>query len=200
MYGRLQALTVEPVAYTVPLTGAAISGGVAAGSWHMQIGMVGLGRMGANMVRRLARGGHDCVVYDADAAAVAGAVGARIVGAESLEGLVSGLVHPRVVWLMVPAAVVDLALAQLVPLLALGDVVVDGGNSWYRDDIRRAAELKPRGIHYLDVGTSGGVAGIERGYCLMIGGEDTVVRHLDPIFKSISPGIKAAPRTPGRAP
>ena len=165
----------------------------------MQIGMIGLGRMGANMVRRLTRGGHECVVYDVDPAAVKQLVQPGAVGATSLEDLVAQLAAPRAVWLMVPAAVVDQGLAQLAPLLAAGDIVIDGGNSFYRDDIRRGAELQQRGIHYLDVGTSGGVFGLERGYCLMIGGAPDPVRRLAPIFATLAPGRDAAPPTPGRA-
>jgi 6-phosphogluconate dehydrogenase len=166
----------------------------------MQLGMIGLGRMGASMVRRLMRGGHECVVYDVHAAAVQTLVDARAVGATSLVDFVARLEKPRVVWLMLPAAVVDQSLTALVPLLDAGDIVVDGGNSYYRDDIRRALELRSRQIHYLDVGTSGGVAGLERGYCLMIGGEKPVVEHLVPIFTTLAPGVGAAPRTPGRTP
>ena len=164
----------------------------------MQLGMIGLGRMGANMVRRLITGGHECVVYDVHAKAVEKLAGQGAVGADSLGDLVSRLAKPRAVWLMVPAAAVDQELAALVPLLAARDIVIDGGNSHYRDDIRRGTELKPRGIHYVDVGTSGGVAGLERGYCLMIGGEQEVVRRLAPIFATLAPGVDAAPRTPGR--
>ncbi len=157
----------------------------------MQIGMVGLGRMGADMVRRLAKAGHDCIVYDVQPAVVEKVAQQRIVGATSVKDLITQLARPRAVWLMVPAAAVDVAVAQLEPLLAAGDVVIDGGNSYYHDDMRRAAELKPRGIHYLDVGTSGGVAGLERGYCLMIGGDKAVVDHLAPIFAALAPGGRA---------
>ena len=164
----------------------------------MQLGMIGLGRMGSNMVRRLVKGGHECVVYDVSAKAVETLMVQGAVGTDALGDLVSQLSKPRAVWLMVPAAVVDQELAVLVPLLESGDIVIDGGNSYYRDDIRRGAELKPRGIHYVDVGTSGGVGGLERGYCLMIGGEKEIVRHLAPIFATLAPGVDAAPRTPGR--
>ncbi|NKE64812.1 decarboxylating 6-phosphogluconate dehydrogenase [Ramlibacter sp. RBP-2] len=164
----------------------------------MQLGMIGLGRMGAAMARRLANNGHECIVHDA----APGAVGAMrqdgFAGAESLPDFVAMLARPRVVWVMVPAAVVDPVLAQLAPLLEPGDIVIDGGNSYYRDDIRRAQELGARGLHYLDVGTSGGVAGLERGYCLMIGGEPQTVRHLEQVFRALAPGVAAAPRTPGR--
>lgn len=164
----------------------------------MQLGMIGLGRMGAAMARRLANNGHECIVHDA----APGAVGAMrqdgFAGAESLPDFVAMLARPRVVWVMVPAAVVDPVLAQLALLLEPGDIVIDGGNSYYRDDIRRAQELGARGLHYLDVGTSGGVAGLERGYCLMIGGEPQTVRHLEPVFRALAPGVAAAPRTPGR--
>ena len=164
----------------------------------MQIGMVGLGRMGANMTRRLLRSRHACVVYDADpkAAQALEQDGAQV--ARSLEGLAAALAPPRVVWLMLPAAVVDRTLQALVPLLSAGDVVVDGGNSLYRDDVRRAGQLAARGVLYLDVGTSGGVWGLERGYCLMIGGDEAAVARLEPIFVSLAPGREAAPPTPGR--
>lgn len=152
-----------------------------------QLGMIGLGRMGANMVRRLTKAGHECVVYDVRAAAVKALVQPNVVGASSLEQLVNDLSKPRAIWLMLPAAVVDRALAMLAPLLAAGDMVIDGGNSYYRDDMRRGAELKLRGIHYVDVGTSGGVAGVERGYCLMIGGEKEIIEHLTPIFSVLAP-------------
>ncbi|UCE86652.1 MAG: decarboxylating 6-phosphogluconate dehydrogenase [Deltaproteobacteria bacterium] len=164
----------------------------------MQLGMIGLGRMGANMVRRLMRDGHRCVVYDMSHEAVQALESEGAVGAASLEDLVARLEPPRPVWLMVPAAVVDEAIASLAPLLARDDILVDGGNSRYHDDIRRARELAPRGIHYVDVGTSGGVFGLERGYCQMIGGEAAVVRKLGPIFASLAPSVDAAPRTPGR--
>jgi 6-phosphogluconate dehydrogenase len=165
----------------------------------MQIGMIGLGRMGANMVRRLLRAGHECVVFDMSPKAVAGLAAEKAVGAESLADLVKKLARPRTVWMMVPAAVVDRTIVDLVPLLARGDILVDGGNSWYVDDIRRARELAPLGIHYVDVGTSGGVWGLERGYCQMIGGEVPVVKHLDPVFAALAPGAGDAPRTPGRS-
>jgi 6-phosphogluconate dehydrogenase len=165
----------------------------------MQVGMIGLGRMGANMARRLLRAGHEAVVFDVSPGAVEGLVAEKAVGASSLGDLVSKLSRPRTVWMMVPAAVVDRTIADLVPLLAKGDILVDGGNSWYVDDIRRAKELDPLGIHYVDVGTSGGVWGLERGYCQMIGGEPEVVRHLDPIFASLAPGAGDVPRTPGRS-
>jgi 6-phosphogluconate dehydrogenase len=164
----------------------------------MQLGMIGLGRMGSNMVARLMKGGHECVVYDMSANAVKKLADQGAVGVDSLGDFVSRLSKPRAIWLMVPAAVVDQELAELVPLLEAGDIVIDGGNSYYRDDIRRGAELKPQGIHYVDVGTSGGVAGLERGFCLMIGGEKEIVRHLAPIFATLAPGVDAAPRTPGR--
>jgi 6-phosphogluconate dehydrogenase len=164
----------------------------------MELGMIGLGRMGASMVLRLQRAGHHCVVYDRAPQAVEASVKDGATGSASLAEFVQKLTTPRAIWLMVPAGVVDDTLNQLVPLLASGDIVIDGGNSYYHDDLRRAAELKPRGIHYVDVGTSGGVWGAERGYCLMIGGEDAVVQALNPIFSSLAPGIDEAPRTPGR--
>lgn len=158
----------------------------------MQLGMIGLGRMGANMVRRVTKAGHQCVVYDMHADAVRALVQPGVVvGTASLEELVSSLSQPRAIWLMVPAAVVDPVLANLLPLLEAGDIVIDGGNSYYRDDIRRATELQTRGLHYVDVGTSGGIAGIERGYCLMIGGENAVVERLMPIFAALAPGADA---------
>lgn len=163
----------------------------------MQIGMIGLGRMGSNMVRRLMRAGHSCVVYNRHADGVKGLTGEGAIGTTSLADFVARLAVPRAVWLMVPAAAVDAVLADLLPLLAAGDMVIDGGNSYYHDDIRRAATLKLQGLRYVDVGTSGGVAGLERGYCLMIGGESDAVRHLDPIFAALAPGRHAAPRTPG---
>jgi len=164
----------------------------------MQLGMIGLGRMGANMVRRLQRAGHACVVYDRNPGAVAELVSAGAQGAASLSELVSKLNAPRALWLMVPAAVVDASIKDLMPLLEPDDIVIDGGNSYYVDDIRRAATLTKRGLHYVDVGTSGGVWGLERGYCMMIGGEPTIVQHLDPLFVSLAPGIGDIPRTPGR--
>ena len=164
----------------------------------MELGMIGLGRMGASMVRRLLRAGHQCVVYDLDSEAVQALVKEGALGANSLEDLASKLNVPRAVWMMVPAAVVDSTLKTLIPFLEADDVIIDGGNSYYHDDIRRAAELKPRGIHYVDAGTSGGVWGSERGYCLMIGGEVNVVQRLDPIFSALAPSIDSAPRTPGR--
>src|ERR1700761_300884 len=163
----------------------------------MQLGMIGLGRMGGNMVIRLAKAGHECLVYDSHHEAVDALVAKGAKGTTSLPDFVKQLGKPRLVWLMVPAAVVDPVLGSLVPLLEPGDIVVDGGNSYYHDDIRRAGELRQKGLHYVDVGVSGGVWGLERGYCHMIGGEPNVVKHLDPIFRSLAPGIEAAPRTPG---
>jgi len=164
----------------------------------MQIGMIGLGRMGANMVRRLMQQGHECVVYDHDAEAVSRMTEEGASGCAGLDELASRLTAPRAVWLMVPAAVVDPALDDLIGHLAPGDVLIDGGNSYYIDDIRRAQELSAQGIAYLDVGTSGGVWGLERGYCMMIGGPHEAVQHLDPIFKAQAPGIGTIARTPGR--
>jgi 6-phosphogluconate dehydrogenase len=165
----------------------------------MQLGMIGLGRMGSNMVTRLMRAGHACVVYDVHAPAVDAAVKLGAVGARSHGDLVQNLAKPRVVWMMLPAALVDQELGKLIEILEPGDIVIDGGNSHYHDDIRRGRELAARGLHYVDVGTSGGIAGLERGYCLMIGGEPAVVERLGPIFSALAPGIDAAPRTPGRA-
>ncbi|MFJ9843528.1 phosphogluconate dehydrogenase (NAD(+)-dependent, decarboxylating) [Kitasatospora sp. NPDC101155] len=164
----------------------------------MQLGMIGLGRMGANLVRRLMRDGHRCVVSDVNAAAVAELAGEGATGAESLQDLVAKLNKPRALWLMVPAAIVDSILDQLEPLLEPGDIVIDGGNSYYRDDIMRAKRLADKSLHHVDCGTSGGVWGLERGYCLMIGGEDEIVAHLDPIFKTIAPGKGSAEPTPSR--
>jgi len=164
----------------------------------MQMGMVGLGRMGANMVRRLLRGGHHCVVFDRSQKAVDELVQEKAVGAASLADLVQKLEKPRALWLMVPAAVVDQTISELAPHLEKGDILIDGGNSYYIDDIRRAKELASKGIHYVDVGTSGGVWGLDRGYCMMIGGETSVVNRLDPIFKRLAPGTGDIPRTPGR--
>jgi 6-phosphogluconate dehydrogenase len=164
----------------------------------MQLGMVGLGRMGANLVQRLVRDGHDCVVYDVNNAAVEKLVGERVVGASSLEDLVSKLDAPRAIWLMLPAAITQDTLNELVQYLDTDDVVIDGGNSYYRDDMARATQLAERSLHYVDCGTSGGVWGLERGYSLMIGGEDDVVTRLDPIFRTIAPGDDGTAKTPGR--
>jgi 6-phosphogluconate dehydrogenase len=164
----------------------------------MQLGMIGLGRMGANMVRRLLRGGHQCVVFNRSPKAVEDLAKDNAVGASSPADLVRKLEQPRAVWLMVPAAVVDQMIAAVVPLLASGDILIDGGNSYYVDDIRRGKELAPKGVSYVDVGTSGGVWGLERGYCMMIGGPEAAVRHLDPIFKTLAPGVGDIARTPGR--
>jgi 6-phosphogluconate dehydrogenase len=164
----------------------------------MQLGMIGLGRMGSNMVRRLMKAGHECVVYDVHADAVAQLVKEGAVGAKSLDELVQKLRKQRAIWLMVPAAVVDRSIADLQSRLERDDILIDGGNSYYIDDIRRAGELREKGIHYVDVGTSGGVWGLERGYCEMIGGEAAIVKHLDPIFATLAPSMDAAPRTPGR--
>jgi 6-phosphogluconate dehydrogenase len=165
----------------------------------VQLGMVGLGRMGANLVRRLMEGGHECVVYDVSADAVKTLESEGASGASSIEEFVSRLQAPRAAWVMVPAAYTGSTVDELAAAMSSGDIIIDGGNSYYHDDIRRAAGLKPKGIHYVDVGTSGGIFGLERGYCLMIGGEDSVVQHLDPIFKTIAPGLGAAPRTEGRS-
>ena len=165
----------------------------------MQIGMIGLGRMGANMARRLMQAGHTCVVHDTRVYAVASLSAQGAVGAASLEALVAKMARPRAVWLMVPAGVVDAVLAQLLPHLDSDDIVIDGGNSHYRDDVRRAQQLTALGLRHVDVGTSGGVAGAERGYCLMIGGEKSAVDHLTPIFSALAPGAGSAARTPGRS-
>jgi 6-phosphogluconate dehydrogenase len=164
----------------------------------MQLGMIGLGRMGANMVRRLMRAGHECVVFDLSPDAVKALVGEGATGAASMADLVGKLSKPRAAWMMVPAAVVDATLEQLVPLMAAGDIVVDGGNSYYRDDIARAKRLEAKGIDYVDVGTSGGIWGLERGFCQMIGGPERAVRHLDRVFAALAPKIESALRTPGR--
>ncbi len=164
----------------------------------MQLGMIGLGRMGANMVRRLLKGGHQCVVFDMSPKAVSELVEAKAVGADSLLNFTKKLEKPRAVWLMVPAAVVEETIAGLLPHLEAEDILIDGGNSYYVDDIRRAKDLAAQGVHYVDVGTSGGVWGLERGYCMMIGGEKEVVRHLDPLFSTLAPGAGDVPRTPGR--
>ena len=164
----------------------------------MQLGMIGLGRMGANMVRRLLKGGHQCVVFDRSPKVVEDLVREQTIGASSLADLVRQMEKPRAVWLMVPAAVTDQTIADLQPHLEAGDIVIDGGNSYYIDDIRRAKELAPKDLHYVDVGTSGGVWGLERGYCMMIGGENAVVKQLDPIFATLAPGAGTIARTPGR--
>jgi 6-phosphogluconate dehydrogenase len=160
--------------------------------------MIGLGRMGANMVRRLLKGGHECVVFDMSAKAVSELAKEKAIGSASLAEFAKKLAKPRAVWLMVPAGVVDKSIADLLPHLESGDILIDGGNSYYVDDIRRAQELKSKGIHYMDVGTSGGVWGLERGYCMMIGGEPEAVKRLDPIFATLAPGVGDIPRTPGR--
>jgi 6-phosphogluconate dehydrogenase len=164
----------------------------------MQLGMIGLGRMGANMVRRLQKHGHQCVVYDRSPESVKQLAAEGAAGATSIDDFIQKLQKPRAVWLMVPAAVVDNSLHELAAKLEVGDIVIDGGNSYYIDDIRRAKDLSARGIHYCDVGTSGGVWGLERGYCQMIGGESAIVKHLDPIFKTLAPGRGNVDRTPGR--
>jgi 6-phosphogluconate dehydrogenase len=164
----------------------------------MQLGMIGLGRMGANMVRRLLKGGHQCVVFDRSPKAVDELVKEKAAGSSSLPDLVAKLQKPRALWLMVPAAAVDETISDILPALEAGDILIDGGNSYYIDDIRRAKELQAKGIHYVDVGTSGGVWGLERGYCMMIGGEKDIVGHLDPIFVTLAPGAGDAPRTAGR--
>ena len=164
----------------------------------MQLGMIGLGRMGSNMVRRLLRAGHRCTVFDMSPKAVADLAAEGATGSGSLAEFIQRLEAPRAVWLMVPAGVVDASIAQLLPLLSPGDILIDGGNSYYVDDIRRAGELAKKGIHYVDVGTSGGVWGLERGYCMMIGGEPEVVKHLDPIFATLAPGQGDVPKTSGR--
>jgi 6-phosphogluconate dehydrogenase len=165
----------------------------------MQLGMIGLGRMGANMVRRLMKAGHECVVYDVTPAAVDGLASEGATGAHDLDAFVAALTPPRQVWIMVPAAYVDGTVGDLAPRLSAGDTIIDGGNSYYRDDVQRASSLAPKGIHYVDVGTSGGVFGLERGYCLMVGGDDDAVARLQPIFAALAPGVGAAPRTVGRS-
>jgi 6-phosphogluconate dehydrogenase len=164
----------------------------------VQIGMIGLGRMGANMVRRLIRKGHSCVVFNRSPQAVNELVKEKAIGATSFADVVKKLETPRAIWLMVPAAVVDATIADLSPHLEMGDIIIDGGNSYYVDDLRRAKQLAPQEIHYVDVGTSGGVWGLERGYCMMIGGEAEVIQRLDPIFAALAPGIGDVPRTAGR--
>ena len=163
----------------------------------MQLGMIGLGRMGSNMVLRLMQAGHDCIVFDTNAKSVGELVGHGATGTTTLADFIAKLAKPRAIWFMLPAAAVDKELEAVAPLLDEGDILIDGGNSYYHDDIRRARELKTRGIHYVDVGVSGGVWGLERGYCHMIGGESAVVAHLDPIFRSLAPGVAATLRTPG---
>ena len=163
----------------------------------MQLGMVGLGRMGSNIVRRLMRGGHDCVVYDVDPAAVKGLEDEGAAGSSSLAEFVQALEKPRVAWVMIPSGITGRIVEQLAELMERGDIIIDGGNSYYRDDVDRAAALAQRGIEYVDIGTSGGVFGLDRGYCLMIGGETPVVEHLDPLLRTIAPGVDSAPRTPG---
>jgi 6-phosphogluconate dehydrogenase len=165
----------------------------------MQLGMVGLGRMGANLVRRLMRDGHECVVFDVSGDAVKALEAEGATGASSIEDFVSKLTAPRAAWVMVPAAYTGATVDQIAAAMEAGDIIIDGGNSYYHDDIHKAAELKEKGIHYVDVGTSGGIFGLDRGYCLMIGGEAEVVGHLDPIFKTIAPGVDAAERTAGRS-
>ena len=165
----------------------------------MQLGMIGLGRMGANIVRRLMRDGHECVVYDVNPEAVAGLAGEGAVGAESPEDFVAKLERPRAVWVMIPAGITGRIVDQFAALLDEGDIIIDGGNSNYRDDVRRAAKLKDQGIHYVDIGTSGGVFGLERGYCLMVGGPDEAVARIDPVLKTIAPGVGEIERTPGRS-
>ena len=164
----------------------------------MQLGMIGLGRMGGNMVRRLIKDGHECVVFDRSQKAVDELAKEKAVGSASLQDFAKKLKKPRAVWMMVPAAVVDETISGILPFLESGDILIDGGNSYYVDDIRRAKELSKKSIHYVDVGTSGGVWGLERGYCMMIGGEQDVVKHLDPVFATLAPGIGDIPRTPGR--
>jgi 6-phosphogluconate dehydrogenase len=164
----------------------------------MQLGMIGLGRMGASLVRRLTKDGHGCVVYDMNPAVVKELAVGHVQGAASIAELVAKLAKPRTVWVMVPAAVTGKTIEELAERMDAGDIIIDGGNSYYRDDILRAQALKTKGIHFIDCGTSGGVFGQERGFCLMIGGEAKIVKHLDPIFKSIAPGVEAAPRTPGK--
>jgi 6-phosphogluconate dehydrogenase len=164
----------------------------------MQLGMIGLGRMGSNMVRRLIKGGHECVVFDRSPDAVKALAKEKATGVASVADLVRGLAKPRAVWLMVPAGVVDDSIAEIEPHLEHGDTLIDGGNSYYVDDIRRAQSLEARGIHYVDVGTSGGVYGLDRGYCMMIGGRDEAVERLDPIFSTLAPGVGSVERTPGR--
>src|ERR1700752_191164 len=183
-----------------PLTGVRIlAHKKSQGDAGMQIGMIGLGRMGANMVKRLIKGGHECVVYDHNTEAVQGLVKEGAGGSDSLKDFIAKLKAPRAIWLMIPAAYVDASLSELSALVQPDDIIIDGGNSYYIDDIRRAQELKTKSIHYVDVGTSGGVWGLERGYCQMIGGETQVVQHLDPIFRTLAPGRGTVARTPGKS-
>jgi len=165
----------------------------------MQLGMIGLGRMGANLVRRLTKDGHRCVVYDRSRSAVKKLAGRGVQGAYTLDEFIAKLTRPRAAWVMVPSGVAGETIEELASRMEAGDIIIDGGNSYYRDDLLRAKALKGRGIHFVDCGTSGGVFGLERGFCLMIGGEKQIVKHLEPIFKTIAPGIKTAPRTPGRS-
>jgi 6-phosphogluconate dehydrogenase len=164
----------------------------------MKLAMIGLGRMGANLTRRLMRGSHECVVYDLDRDAIAQLENEGAIGAATLDDLVEKLPSPRVVWVMVPAAFTDAVIDELTDVLGEGDIVIDGGNGFYRDDVARTERLSPRGIKYVDVGTSGGVFGLHRGFCLMIGGDRATVEYLDPVFAALAPGFEAAPRTPGR--
>jgi 6-phosphogluconate dehydrogenase len=184
-----------------PKSGRTRSSVTTASQWrtsHMQLGMIGLGRMGANMARRLIRAGHDCVVYDRNEAAVKTSAADGAVGATSVADLAAKLARPRAIWLMVPAAVADASIDELAAVLEAGDTIIDGGNSYYVDDIRRAQHLRERNIDYVDVGTSGGVWGLDRGYCMMIGGPTATVERLDPIFNALAPGVGEIPRTPGR--
>src|ERR1700722_15165700 len=191
------AWPIFPIAYAA-MHGAATPAASKKEEALMQLGMIGLGRMGANMVRRLVRHGHQCVVFDMSPNAVAELAKDNVTGSASLADFVRKLERPRAIWLMVPAAVVDRSIGDLLPLLESGDTLIDGGNSYYIDDIRRSKELAQNGINYLDVGTSGGVWGLERGFCMMIGGPDEAVQRLDPIFKTLAPGLGDIPRTPGR--
>ncbi|HZA03977.1 MAG TPA: NADP-dependent phosphogluconate dehydrogenase, partial [Propionibacteriaceae bacterium] len=165
----------------------------------MQLGMVGLGRMGANIVRRLMRGGHECVVFDVNPESVAQLEGEGATGATTMEDFVRQLDKPRVVWVMIPAGITGRIVEQVAALLEEGDIIIDGGNSNYRDDVRRARKLREQGIHYVDIGTSGGVFGLERGYCLMVGGDEVAVKTIDPLLKTIAPGAGEIERTPGRS-
>jgi 6-phosphogluconate dehydrogenase len=194
------ALSSQRIAPSVPRLKqyGAVRNKIFTGGMQMQLGMIGLGRMGSLMVQRLLKASHQCVVYDTHPQAMQDLVAKGAASSSSLQEFAKKLTTPRAVWLMVPAAAVDSVLASLLPVLESGDIVIDGGNSYYHDDIRRASELKTKGIHYVDCGTSGGVWGFERGYCLMIGGEEEIVQHLDPIFRSLAPGVASAERTQGR--